>query len=256
MMPKKRIIGAVIVKDGLAVQSFNFRRYLPIGSPVELIENLDRWGADEILLLDIDRSRRDLGPNLDLLSAVSRSRLRTPLIYGGGIKTLQDAILTVQTGADRIAVDSLLHSNLSSLSKISSTLGAQSIVASIPASKKCQHLAWFNSRDGSDTPMNECNLQFLDPKTVSEVLLIDHRNEGLPGTFEHTLLDSFPSDLPIIAFGGLSTSSSLKSLIDHPSVSAAAFGNILSYKEHSLQSIKALLAGYNVRTPYFCKNLY
>ena len=32
------------------MQSFGYRRYLPLGRPEVLVENLDRWGADEIVL--------------------------------------------------------------------------------------------------------------------------------------------------------------------------------------------------------------
>ena len=66
-MLAKRIIGAVVVKDDLVVQSFGYKSYLPIGKPEYIIENLDRWGVDEIIILNIDRSLRNLGPNLKLI---------------------------------------------------------------------------------------------------------------------------------------------------------------------------------------------
>ena len=49
-MLKKRIIGVVTVVDNIAVQSFGYQKYLPLGDPAILIENLDKWGADEIHL--------------------------------------------------------------------------------------------------------------------------------------------------------------------------------------------------------------
>ena len=55
-MVKKRLVGVITVKDGWAVQSFGYERYLPLGRPEVIAENLDRWGADEILLQCIDRS--------------------------------------------------------------------------------------------------------------------------------------------------------------------------------------------------------
>ena len=64
-MIKKRLIGAVIVKNGWAVQSFGYNKYLPLGRPSILIKNLNRWGADEILVNVIDRSHKNLGPDLD-----------------------------------------------------------------------------------------------------------------------------------------------------------------------------------------------
>ena len=41
-MLKKRLIGAITVKNGIAVQSFGYKKYLPIGSPKVIVENLDR----------------------------------------------------------------------------------------------------------------------------------------------------------------------------------------------------------------------
>ena len=70
-MLKKRIIGVITVLNGLAVQSFGYKSYLPIGNPKYLAENLDHWGVDEILLLDIKRSEKKQGPNLQLLNEVS-----------------------------------------------------------------------------------------------------------------------------------------------------------------------------------------
>ena len=54
-MLAKRLIGAVIVRDGLAVQSIGYKKWLPIGKPEIVIENLCRWNVDEIAVLYVDR---------------------------------------------------------------------------------------------------------------------------------------------------------------------------------------------------------
>ena len=48
---KLRIIGVVIVKDNLAVQSIGFNKFLPLGDPSLVVENLNRYGIDEIVIL-------------------------------------------------------------------------------------------------------------------------------------------------------------------------------------------------------------
>src|SRR5690349_12519530 len=101
----KRIVGVVTVKDGWAVQSFGYNRYLPLGRPEVLVENLDRWGADEILLQCIDRSAAGLGPDMALLDRIGRRGLSTPMIYAGGVRHDQDAVDVVNAAADRVAVD-------------------------------------------------------------------------------------------------------------------------------------------------------
>jgi cyclase len=39
-MLKKRLIGVVTVRDGWAVQSFGYGRYLPLGKPVLMVLKL------------------------------------------------------------------------------------------------------------------------------------------------------------------------------------------------------------------------
>ena len=101
-MNRKRLIGVVTVKDGWAVQSFGYRRHLPLGRPEILVENLDRWGADEILVQCIDRSARCLGPDFALLERISRLDLATPLIYAGGIRHMDDARRVINSASDRM----------------------------------------------------------------------------------------------------------------------------------------------------------
>ena len=62
-MLKKRLVGAVTIKNSMVVQSFGYNRYLPIGKPKVVVENLDRWGIDVIFIQVIDRSKNNLGPD-------------------------------------------------------------------------------------------------------------------------------------------------------------------------------------------------
>ena len=101
-MENKRIIGTVIVKDEWAVQSFGYESYLPIGKPEIVIENLNWWGADEIIVIDIDRSQKKLKPNYKLIEKIVRKNLSTPLIYSGGIKSAEDAAQVIGMGVERI----------------------------------------------------------------------------------------------------------------------------------------------------------
>ena len=43
LMLRKRLLGAVVVRQGWAVQSFGYQRWLPLGKVECLVENLDRW---------------------------------------------------------------------------------------------------------------------------------------------------------------------------------------------------------------------
>ncbi len=247
-MLKKRLVGVVTVKDGWAVQSFGYDRHLPLGKPEVLIENLDRWGADEIILQCIDRSVRRAGPDLKLLERVSRKGLSTPLIYAGGICTAEDAVAVVKAGADRICVDSLLHDAPQTLQELSAPLGAQAVIASLPLARSPDGLMWLDYRTKQQQPLSAQVLDVLRSGVISEALIVDWQHEGLAGQFDNGLLSDFPVDgMPLIAFGGLSEPSQLRDVLQFGKVAAVAVGNFLNYREHAIHHYKRHLAGLPVR---------
>jgi cyclase len=247
-MLKKRLIGVVTVKNGWAVQSFGYRRYLPLGKPVCLVENLDRWGADEILVQVVDRSITGAGPDFDLLERLGQLGLKTPLIYAGGIRSVSDGIKLVQLGADRVVVDTLLHEDLLPIKGLSEQLGAQALIASLPLSLHGNGLAWFDYRSKTSTPISDEVLGLIQSGIISEILISDWEHEGMPGGFEQKLVEEFPlKKVPIIAFGGLSEPEQMRVLLKYPEVSAVAIGNFLSYREHAIQAYKEALTNLPLR---------
>ena len=95
-MIKKRLSTAVVIKDDLAVQSFEFKKYLPIGKPEVVVENLSWWGSDEILLFDIKSDFRDGKPNFSMIKKICNKNLSTPITYCGRINNIEDAIKVIK----------------------------------------------------------------------------------------------------------------------------------------------------------------
>lgn len=251
-MLKKRLVGVVTIKDGWAVQSMGYKRYLPLGKPECLIENLDRWGADEILVQVIDRSVNGQSPDFNLLERVARLGLETPLIYGGGIRTVEDGVRVIQTGADRLVVDAALRDDLAAVRGLSERLGAQAIIAGLPLSWRGNTLEWFDYRRGTNSAIPPQILALADAGIVSEILVIDWRHEGYQGGFEQRLIKDFPLfNVPLIAFGGISESSQMAELLQIERVAAVAVGNFLSYHEHAIQKLKEDLVAMPLRSSIY-----
>ena len=106
-MLKKRLGAVVFIKDGLVLQSVGFTKYLPIGKPEVIIKNLDSWGADEIILLNYDAINLNK-PDYELIEKISDLNIRTPLIYGGGIKNVNDAVKCIKLGSDRVVINQII----------------------------------------------------------------------------------------------------------------------------------------------------
>jgi imidazole glycerol-phosphate synthase subunit HisF len=238
-MLKKRLVGVITVKDGWAVQSFGYRRYLPLGHPEYLAENLDRWGADEILVLSIDRTRRGLGPDLDLVRRLGGMGLSTPLAYGGGLRSVADAGAIIQAGAERVCVDAVMRANSGVVRGIAALAGAQAVIGALPLSYDGGDLQLLDYIGGRSRPLTREDSSLFDARVVSEALIIDWRNEGHRAAFDMNLVRHFPMiDVPLIAFGGISEAAQLEQLFGVDRVAAVGVGNFLSYREHAVQLLK------------------
>lgn len=250
-MLKKRLIGVVTVKDSWAVQSFGFKRHLPLGRPEVLVENLDRWGADEILVQCIDRSVQGLGPDLDVLGKISRLGIATPLIYSGGISGREDAIKVISHGADRIMVDSMLLDMPSSVEALSRNLGTQAVIAHLPVRMSADGLKSLNYRDGTERSLVD-RVKELPQDWFSELMVTDWIHDGNPGSFDEQLLAVAQHiEKPVLCFGGISKPEQIQRLLAHPHVVAVGVGNFLSYREHAVQALKQELRNSAVRHPQY-----
>ena len=247
-MLNKRLIGVVTVINGLAVQSFGYKRYLPLGKPEIVAKNLDRWGVDEILLQCIDRSIQNLPPDFALLERVGKTGLSTPVIYAGGIRTHADGIKAIKLGADRICLDAMLRDSPNVIVELSQCLGAQALIGALPLNVEDNQLHWYDYRKKKSAPLCSAALEPIKNKLISEVLLIDWQNEGIVNGFNQQILEKFIfPEVPIIAFGGLSEASQLQRVLNRPNVIAAALGNFFNYRENSVAYFKDQLLGIPMR---------
>lgn len=248
MIKKKRLIAAIIIKDEKVYQSYGFKNYLPIGSLQIIIENLNRWFVDEIMIIDIGKSIEKREPDYKLLNRISKD-LSTPLIYAGGIKTSKEAVRVIEAGADRIMLTSLILDNSSEIHKIASKIGQQAIILGYPfliKKKKVFFFDYINKNNLLIEPQAFSNLE----ESYSEIMFIDVLNDGLSGKFNLNILKYDITKKDIILFGGLDYKLINKSKKNR-SVGAFAIGNQMFFKEHAYQKIKL-----KIENKFFSRELY
>ena len=240
-MLKKRIIGSITVLNGWAVQSFSYNQYLPLGRPEIVAQNLDRWGADEILVQCIDRSEYSKGPDFETISKIADAGINTPFIYSGGIKNHLDAIDVIKQGADRIMFDALLNFSVDEIVNSSIILGSQALIGCVPLKTHLGKIYRFNYLTKKTELLTKDFLEQIYSSSISELLLVDYLNEGTNKAFDLKILQSSlikEIEIPIILFGGISTPKIAKQILKKENVAGVSIGNYLSYKENSIQTLK------------------
>ena len=253
-MLKKRLIGLVTVKNGWAVQSISYSKHLPLGKPEFLVENLDRWGVDEIVLSCIDRSKSNLGPDYDLLNKISKMKITTPLCYGGGIKSVKQAAQIIALGADRVCIDGIFQTNAKEARRISNYIGKQAVIAVAPVKLLKDRIFHYDYlRKKTDLFHDWYKSKCYD--VVSEVMLVDYLNEGIKIGFDTNILKNLPAiQMKVMLFGGISNHVLVNKLLNDERVSGVCIGNFLNHSEISTQKIKDLLSNNKVRKKRFEKD--
>ncbi|MEM8878156.1 MAG: HisA/HisF-related TIM barrel protein [Pseudomonadota bacterium] len=223
----------ITVLNGWAVQSIGYSTYLPLGRPEILAENFDRWQLDEILVVAIDAGQTGDGPRLDIVEAISRMQITTPLSYLGGIRGPGDAKALINAGADRVVMESLFIDDPDEAGAVAAAIGRQAVIRAQPMHLENGRVLAHDPRGKyPDRPIDALGLLESTNQPFSELFLIDWKNEGKAAAFDSRLLAPFlNTDLQLICFGGISEKTQVSALFDFDCVSAAAVGNALSWKE-------------------------
>ncbi len=237
-MLKKRLGAFVFVKNGIVVQSIGFKKYLPIGKPEVVLKNLDDWGSDEIILVDNDSSNI-MQPNIKLIQKIANLKVRTPLVYGGGIKNAKDATQCIKNGADRVLVNQIFFEDINQISKISEVIGKESLILNINFSFSNNRLNIFNYKTRVINQINYKTLEIICKNHISEILLTDYLNEGKKNGFNFEILKNFFfKKKKILVYGGINSKNQFSRLFRYRNVSSVILGNCLNYKESHIFKIK------------------
>ena len=109
-MLTRRIIPCLDVKDGRVVKGINFLNLRDAGDPVELGARYSDEGADELVFLDITATIRSRKTIVDLVEKVAEN-VFIPFTVGGGIQTIEHFDVLLQSGAEKVSVNTAAVEN-------------------------------------------------------------------------------------------------------------------------------------------------
>lgn len=239
-MLKKRIVANVVVKDGIVVQSINFKKYLPVGKPAIALEFLNNWGIDEIILTDISASKSKLAPNFDLIRQASK-KCYVPLTVGGGITNVATIKELMHCGADKISINQAALHQPDLITKAAHIFGDQCIVVSIDAVKTVNGYKVFDYalQKAMDTNVADfvTKVQSLG---AGEILINSVDRDGSYLGFDIELMNLVCDNatIPVIGCGGAKNAGDFIEVFNKTHVSAACAANFFHFTEHSVNTTK------------------
>jgi cyclase len=254
-MLTKRIIACLDVNSGRVVKGVQFKQLRDAGDPAELAAAHSKAGADEVVLLDISATHEKRTTLADTVRRTAR-QLFIPFTVGGGIRSLDDAIVVFDAGADKISINSAALADPSLITRIADRYGSQAIIVAIDA-KRVNGEARFEAYvSGGRNPTGRDVVTWAreaEERGAGEILLTSMDRDGTGAGFDCDLTRACSEGLkiPVIASGGGGDTESFVDVFQRGKADAALAASIFHFGLHRLGDLKQELqsAGIPVRWP-------
>lgn len=259
-MLTKRIIPCLDIHHGKVMKGINFENLKQVGDPVDLAKKYDEQGADEIVFLDITASFEERDIMLDIIKRAAYE-LSIPLTVGGGIKSLDDIKQTLDSGADKVSLNSFAINNPQLVKKASEKFGSQCIVGAIDAKYHEQDKKYYvyikGGRKNTGIELLEW-AQKLEYLGAGEILLTSMDKDGVKTGYDidmlNTIIDKI--NIPVIASGGCGNADHIVEVFKKTNSDAALAASIFHYDEYTIDKVKNLLMQNKIPVRPPLKNIY
>ena len=227
-----RVIPCLLLKNTGLVKTINFKNPTYIGDPINAVHIFNDLEVDEIIFLDITKTRESKPPNFDLLQGIANECF-IPFCYGGGVSDIETMKKLFKLGTEKIALNSAAFLNRDLVKMASDSFGSQSIVVSIDVKTN-----WF----GKTEVVINCGKKAtgIDPvsyaaemqrKGAGELLINSIDRDGTRKGYDIQLLKQITEnvDIPVIASGGAGKPEHFREVVINSRVSAVAAGSLFVY---------------------------
>jgi len=247
-MLKKRIIPCLDIKDGRVVKGVKFLELKDAGNPVELASFYSKNGADELVFLDISATLEKRKTLAEMVTQLSKE-INIPFTVGGGIQSVDDARLLLQSGADKVSINSAAVLNPELITQISDAFGSQSLVVAIDIKKLDNE--WYVFIKGGTESTGILAIDWakkVEELGAGELLITSMNNDGSKDGFALEITNEISKvvSIPVIASGGAGNSQHFIDLFTKTEVSAGLAASIFHFNEVPISELKNVLKTQNI----------
>jgi imidazole glycerol-phosphate synthase subunit HisF len=243
-MLRSRIIPCLLIQNKGLVKTVNFKDPKYVGDPINAVKIFNEKEVDELIVLDIDATKENRGPNLKMIKGLA-NECRMPFCYGGGITTVEEAKKIINLGAEKVALSYSALNNIRLCQEIGDVIGNQSVVVVLDVKKKKifggYDIYTHNGTKKSNWKLNDF-ISKLEEIGIGEIVINSIDNDGLMQGYDLPLIASIREkcSMPITVIGGAGSIQHIKDLISKFKIIGAAAGSLFVFKG----KYKAVLINY------------
>ena len=248
-MLTKRIIPCLDIKNGRTVKGVNFVNLIDAGDPVALAKQYAEVGADELVFLDISATLEGRKTMLEMVLKVA-AQVNIPFTVGGGISSVEDVDNLLQSGADKVSINSSAIKRPVLINELSQKFGSQCVVVAIDA--KQIDGKWVVHLAGGTIPTE---LELFDwakevaQRGAGEILFTSMDNDGTKAGFANEALAKLSAlvNIPIIASGGAGSVQHFTDTFIKGKSDAALAASVFHFGEIPIPTLKQELKNNSIQ---------
>jgi len=254
-MLAKRIIPCLDVKDGQVVKGVQFIGHEILGNAVDMALKYRDQGADELVLYDITASSEGRTVDYGWVADIARA-LDIPFCVAGGIRTAEQAVKVLNSGADKVSINSPALERPDLINELVAMAGSQCVVVGID-SKEIDGDYYVHQYSGDPDKIKQAGRRTLDwvieaqNRGAGEIVLNCMNQDGVRNGYDVTQLKLVRERLtiPLIASGGAGSIAHFKEVFDACDVSGALAASVFHKNIIPIPDLKSSLkaSGIEIR---------
>lgn len=252
-MPAARIIPCLDVRDGRVVKGVQFRDHRDAGDIVEQALRYRDEGADELVFYDITASADRRSIDLDWVRRVA-AVIDIPFCVAGGIRDRDQAAACLDSGADKISVNSPALESPDLIDRLASDFGSQCVVVGIDsmADGGRYRVKQYSGRPDAMRDSGRDSLEWAIEacrRGAGEIVLNCMQRDGVRGGYDlvHTAQILSSVTVPVIASGGAGTSEHFRDAFE-AGVSGALAATVFHDRLIAIPDLKEYLSRCGIET--------
>jgi imidazole glycerol-phosphate synthase subunit HisF len=213
------------------------------GDPVELGATYAAQGADELVFLDISATNEKRKTFAQLVREIA-ANVNIPFTVGGGISSVEDVAPLLESGADKVSINSAAVKNPALIDQLAKAFGSQFVVLAIDARKIDNQ--WTVHTHGGARPTEKKLFSWAkeaQDRGAGEILFTSMDHDGTKQGFAIDPLSKLNQllQIPVIASGGAGKREDFLEVFINGKADAALAATLFHFGEIKIPALKNYL---------------